>query len=127
MGTNVNMFRKMLWSLQQGSLHSVKPWLENNKLEISWRNNVVVGEQFIRTLDNGIDKYRIVISEYIVRAWERVKKYNNGIHWSIKMKPADVKPDKYVIFLFHFNTQKAWLWIVMLHNSQIKRTYFKEL
>ena len=74
MGTNVNMFRKMLWSLQQGSLHSVKPWLEDNKLEISWRNNVVVGEQFIRTLDNGIDKYRIVISEYIVRAWERVKK-----------------------------------------------------
>ena len=122
------MVRKMLWSLQQGSLHSVKPWLENNKLEISWRNNAVVGEQFIRTLDNGIYKYRIVISEYIVRAWERVKKYNNGIHWSMKMKmkPADVKPDKYV-FLFQFNTQNAWLWIVMLHNSQIKITYFKEL
>lgn len=120
------MVRKMLWTLQQGSLHSVKPWLENNKLEISWRNNAVVGEQFIRTLDNGIYKYRIVISEYIVRAWERVKKYNNGIRWSMKMKPADVKPDKYV-FLFQFNTQNAWLWIVMLHNSQIKITYFKEL
>ena len=58
----------------------------------------VATERFIRTLKNKIYKYMTSISKnvYIDKLDDIVNKYNNTYHRSIKMKPADVKPNTYI-------------------------------
>ena len=60
----------------------------------------VVTKKFLRSLKNKIYKYLTPISKdlYITRLDDIVKKYNNTYHRSIKMEPAEVKPQKYMCF-----------------------------
>ena len=58
----------------------------------------VVAERFIRTLKNKIFKHMTAISKnvYFDVLDDIVNKYNNTVHRTIKMKPADDKDDTYV-------------------------------
>lgn len=60
----------------------------------------VVTEKFLRSLKNKIYKYLTSISKnlYITKLDDIVEKYNNTYHRSIKMEPAEVKPQKYISF-----------------------------
>ena len=60
----------------------------------------VVAERFIRTLKNKICKHMTETSKkvYICKLYNIVKEYNNTYHTSIKMKPVDVKNNKYIDF-----------------------------
>ena len=57
----------------------------------------VVAERFIRTLKNKIYKYMTSISKnvYIDKLGDIVDEYNNTYHRTIKMKPVDVKDNRY--------------------------------
>ena len=58
----------------------------------------VVVERFIRTLKNNICKSMAPISKsiYIDKLDDVVNKYNNLYHSRIKIKPVDVKSNKYI-------------------------------
>ena len=60
----------------------------------------VVAERFIRTKKNKIYKYMTSISKnvYIDKLDDIVHKYNNKKHRTIKMKPIDVKDNRYIDF-----------------------------
>ena len=60
----------------------------------------VVPEKFIRTLKNKIYKYMTSISKkvYIDKLDDIVDEYNNKYYRTIKMKPVDVKDNKYINF-----------------------------
>ena len=57
----------------------------------------VVAERFIRTLKSKIYKYMTSISQnaYIDELDDLVNEYNNTYHTTIKMKPIDVKDNRY--------------------------------
>ena len=83
--------------------NSFKKWLRDNNIEMYSTNNEgksVIAERFIRTLKNKIYKYMTSISKnvYIDKLHDIVRKYNNTYHTSIKMKPIDVKDNKYISF-----------------------------
>ena len=80
---------------------SFKKWLKDNDNEMYSTNKEgksVVAERFIRTLKNKIYKYMTSITKnvYIDKLDDVAKKYNNTYHKSIKMKPVDVKDNKYI-------------------------------
>ena len=58
----------------------------------------VVAERFIRTLKTKIYKYMTSVSKnvYIYKLDNIVDEYNNTYHRTIKMKPVDVKDNKYI-------------------------------
>ena len=58
----------------------------------------VVGERFIRTLKNKIYKYITSISKnmYIDRLDDTVNEYNNTYQRTLKMKPIDIKDNRYI-------------------------------
>ena len=58
----------------------------------------VVAERFIRTLKTKIYNYMTSVSEnvYIDKLDDIVGEYNNTYHITIKMKPADVKDNRYI-------------------------------
>ena len=78
-----------------------KKWLRDNDIVMysthSGRKSVVA-ERFIRTLKSKIYKYMTSISKnvYIDKLDEIVDEYNNTYHTTIKMKPIDVKDNKYM-------------------------------
>ena len=81
--------------------NSFKKWLGNNDIEMYSIHNEgksVAAERFIRTLKNKIYKYMTSISKnvYIDKLDDIVDEYNNNR--SIKMKPVDVKDNKYIDF-----------------------------
>ena len=83
--------------------NSFKKWLRYNNIEMYLTHNEgksVIAEIFIRTLKNKIYKYMTSISKnvYIDKLDDIAKKYNNTYHTSIKMKPVDVKDNKYIDF-----------------------------
>ena len=57
----------------------------------------VVAERFIRTLKNKIFKHMTAVSKkFILMCWMiLLKKYNNTVHRTIKMKPINVTSDSY--------------------------------
>ena len=63
-----------------------------------WKS--AVGEKFIRSLKNKINKYMTSVSKivYINNLADIVNKYNNKYHSTTKMKPADVKSSTYIDF-----------------------------
>ena len=74
----------------------MRSWLEKNDVEMHSMHNEgksVVTERFIRTLKNKIYKYMTSVSKnvYIDKLDDKVSKYNDTYHSSIKMRPADVK------------------------------------
>ena len=81
----------------------MKSRLEINDIEIYSTHNEgksVVAERFIRTLRNKIYKYKTSISKNvnIDKLDDIVNKYNNTYHKTVKMEPADVKDNTYIIF-----------------------------
>ena len=91
-----------IW-VDQGSefyYNSFKDFLKINNIEMySWYNEgkPVVAERFIRTLENKFLKHVTAISNnvYFDVLDYIVNKYNNTVHITIKMKPADVTSDSY--------------------------------
>ena len=61
-------------------------------------NKSVTAQILIRIIENRIYKYMNSISKnfYIDKLDDIVTKYNNTYHNTIKMKPADVKSNKYI-------------------------------
>ena len=75
--------------------------MKDNDIEICSRHNEgksVVAERFIRALKTKIYKYMTSISKkvYIGELDDIVNEYNNTYHWTIKMKPVDVKSNTYI-------------------------------
>ena len=54
----------------------------------------VIAERFFRTLKNRIYKYMTSISKNVYI--DKLDKYNNICHSTIKKKPFDVKPSRYI-------------------------------
>ena len=80
---------------------SVKKRLKCNDIEICSKHNqgkLVVAERFIRNLKTKIYKYMTSISKnvYIDKLTGIVNGYNNTYHRTVKMKPVDVKDNKYI-------------------------------
>ena len=78
-----------------------KKWLRDNNIIMYSTHNEgksVVAERFIRTLKSKIYKYMTSISKnvYIDKLDDIVDEYNNTVHTTIKMKPADVKDNTYI-------------------------------
>ena len=65
----------------------------------------VVAERFVRTLKTKIYKYMTSVSKnvYIDKLDDIVDEYNNTYHKAIKMKPVDVKDNRYIDFLKKIN------------------------
>ena len=82
---------------------SMKSWLQHNNKEVYLIHNEgksVVAERFIRTSKNRLYKYMTLVSKnvYIDKLDDRVNKYNNAYHRTIKMKLVDVKSSTYIDF-----------------------------
>ena len=80
---------------------SMKSFLQNNDIEMYSTHNAeksVIAERFIKTLNNKIYKYMTSISKivYSDKLDDIVNKYNNTYHSTIKMKPVNVKSNKYI-------------------------------
>ena len=60
----------------------------------------VVAERYIRTLKNKTYKYMTAISKSVCidKLDDKVNKYNNTYHRTIKMKPVDIKDNTYINF-----------------------------
>ena len=79
---------------------TTKFFLKENDIEMySTFNdgNSVVAERFIKTLKNKIYKHTTTIAKnvYIDDLHDIVKKYNNTVHSSIKMKPKNITDDSF--------------------------------
>ena len=78
-----------------------KSFLKENDIEMCSTFNEgksIVAERFIKTLKNKICKHMTSICKHVYfnDLDDIVKKYNNTVHSSIKMKPKDVTDIKYV-------------------------------
>ena len=69
----------------------------------------VAAERFIRTLKNSIFKHMTAVSKnvYFDVLDDIVRKYNNTVHRSIKMKPIDVTSDSYAEYNEDSNVNKS--------------------
>ena len=81
----------------------MKPWLEENDIELYSTHNEgesVDAERFIRTIKNKIYKHMTSISQnvYIDKLNDIVNEYNNTKHRTTTMKPIDVKDNTYIDF-----------------------------
>ena len=113
--TIVNAFQSILndskrkpnniWVDKGSEFHnrSMKSWLQDNDIETysahnEWKS--VVTERFIKTLKNEIYKFTTSISKnvYIDKLDDKINKYNNTYHITIKIKPIDVKNNTYIDF-----------------------------
>ena len=80
---------------------NLRVFLKENDIEMYLTFNEgksVVAERFIKTLKNKIYKHMFTIgkNDYIDDLDDIVKKYNNTVNSSIKMKPKDVTDDSFV-------------------------------
>ena len=105
----VNAFQKIIWKGhykiwvdQGGEFYNnlFKTFLKLNNTEMYSAYNEgksAVAERFIRTLKNKISKHMTAISKnvYFDVLDDIVKKYNNTVHRTIKIKPVDVTSDFY--------------------------------
>ena len=74
--------------------------LQDNNIAMCSTHNEgksLVAERFIRTLNNKIYKYMTLISKnvYMDKLDNIINEYNNTYHRAIKMKPINVKDNKY--------------------------------
>ena len=79
---------------------SMKSWLEKSAIEMYSTCNEgksVIAERFIRTLKNKIYKYMSSISKNICidKSDDIGNKYNNTSHNTFKIKPVNVKSNRY--------------------------------
>ena len=81
----------------------MKLWLEKNGIEMytnHYEGKSVIAERSIRTLENKIYKYMTSVSKnvYIDKLNDIANKCNDSYHKTIKMKPVDVKKNRYIDF-----------------------------
>ena len=110
--STANAFQKILdsskrkpgkiWVDQGGELYNdlFKTFLRINDIKMYLTHNEgksVVAERFIRTLKNKIFRHITAASKnvYFDVLDDIIKKYNNTVHRTIKMKPIDVTSDSY--------------------------------
>ena len=74
-------------------IFSMKLFLHSNNIEI-------YSKRFIRTLANKIYKYMTSVSKnlYNDKLDDKVNKYNNIYHRTIKMRPVDINPNMHIDF-----------------------------
>ena len=80
---------------------SFKKWLKDNDIEMYSIHNEgksVVAEIFVRALKTKIYKYMTSISKnvYIDKLDDKANEYNNKHHRIIKMKPVNVKNNRFI-------------------------------
>ena len=102
---DLNRKPNKIWIDKESKFHNnpFKKWLKDNDIKMYSIHNEeksVVAERFIRTLKNKIYKYMTAISKnvYIDKLDDIVDEYNNTYHRTTKMKPVDVKDNKYIDF-----------------------------
>ena len=95
---------KKIWVDKESGFYnsSFKKWLKDNDIKMYSIHNEeksVVAERFIRTLKTKIYKYMTLVSKtvYIDKLDDIVGEYNNTCHRKIKIKPADVKDNTYIV------------------------------
>ena len=106
----------------------MKPWLQDNYIEIYSRNNdwkSVVAERFIRTLKDKIYKYMTPVSKnvYIDKVDDIVYKYINKFHITVETKPADVKSSTYIEFVIENNEKDPKLEV----GDQVRISKYKNI
>ena len=84
----------------------------------------VVAERFIKTLKNKIYKHMTTIAKsvYIDDLDDIVKKYNNTVYSSIKMKPKDVADDSFIEY-----PEENWTYLINdLNCEEIKGSFYEK-
>ena len=82
---------------------SFKKWLKDTDIEMSsihTEGKSVVAKRSIRTLKTKTWKYMTSVSKnvYIDKLDDIVNEYKNTCHWTMKMKPVDIKDNTYIDF-----------------------------
>ena len=110
-----------IWVDKGSKLYNIsfKKGLQDNDIEMYSTNNEgksVIAERFIRTLKNKIYKYMTSISKnvYIDKLDDTVRKYSNTYRTSIKMKPIDVKDNRYIDFKKEINDKNPKFKVVIM-------------
>ena len=109
-----------------------KRFLKINKTDMYSSYNEgksVVAERFIRRLLNKIFKHMTAVSKnvYFDVLENIVKKYNNTVHRTIKMKPIDVTSDSYAEYIEDFNEKDLEFKVVdPIRISKYKNIFAKE-
>ena len=106
----------------------MKSWLEKNDMQMYSKHNEgksVVAERFIRTSKKKIYKHMTSISKnvYIDKLDDIVSDYNNTYHRTIKMKPIDVKDNKYIESIKEVNDKDPKFKLVIMLEYQNTKTY----
>ena len=106
----------------------MKSWLEKNDIQMYSKHNEgksVVAERFIRTSKKKIYKHMTSISKnvYIDKLDDIVSDYNNTYHRTIKMKPIDVKDNKYIESIKEVNDKDPKFKLVIMLEYQNTKTY----
>ena len=87
-----------------------------------------VAERMIRTLKNKIYQYMTSVSKnvYIYKLDDKVNKYNNIYHSTIKMSPVDVKLSTYIDFNVEKMRKIVNLNLEIMQEHRNKKTIFKK-
>ena len=106
----------------------MKPWLQDNYIEMYSRNNEwksVVAERFVRTLKDKIYKYMTPVSKnvYIDKVDDIVYKYFNKFHITVETKPADVNSSTYIEFVIENNEKDPKLEV----GDQVRISKYKNI
>ena len=141
--TIINSFQKILkesnhkpnkqWVVKDSEFYnsSMKSWLEKNGIEMYSTHNEgksVIAERFIKTLKNKICKYMTSLSKNVCidKLDDIVNKYNNTYHNTIRIKPADVKPNTCIDFNKEINNKDQKLIIdIFVRISKYKNIFAK--
>ena len=91
-----------IWFDQGGEFYNnfFKRFLKINSIEMYSKHSEgksFIAERFIRTLKNKVSKHMAALSKKIFFWWldDIVKRCNNTVHRTAKMKPIDVTSDSY--------------------------------
>ena len=87
----------------------------------------VVAERFVKTLKNKIYKHMTTIGKnvYFNVLNDIVKKYNNTVYSSIKMKPKDVTDDSFVEYFEETNKKSPEFKVGDVRISKYKNIFAK--
>ena len=100
---------------------NIKIYSTNNE------DKLTIAERFARYLRNKIFRYKNVVSKklYFHKHSKLVKEYKNTIHRTIKMKPADVKPETYINVTANCKTKKLNIRLLIMLKFQILEIFNK--
>ena len=103
---------------------------ENNDIEMYSTHNEgksVIAKRFTRTWKSKIYKYMTSVSKtvYIDKLDETVNNYNKTYHTAVKIKPVDVKSNKYIDSIKEFNNKKPKFTIS--DTVRISKSFFQKV